>query len=142
MKWLEKIICRLIDKRMEQYESMLDIFEEKVRDLKNDLSLSKQDFDAFKSDYIRGNNEISSNFMKLDADIHNLREKLELDVRKNGFKVDEKDRLLRNDMELCFTGLVKNIDRKLELLGDKKGIVTDLLKRIAFLEGQKDVKIG
>ena len=158
MKWLDKKISELVDKRIKSYEVMFDDLEGKVRELKSDLvslgiridafkliyekesgdfKLShKKESDDFKSVYKIDNAEISSNFLKLDADIHNLREKLELDVRKNGFRVDEKDRLLRSDMELCFTGLVKNIDKKLELLGDKKGIVTDLLKRIAYLEGQ------
>ena len=158
MKWLDKKISELIDKRIKSYEVMFDDLEGKVRELKSDLvslgiridafkliyekefgdfKLShKKESDDFKTVYKIDNAEISSNFLKLDADIHNLREKVDIDVRKNGFRVDEKDRLLRNDMELCFTGLVKNIDKKLELLGDKKGIVTDLLKRIAYLEGQ------
>jgi hypothetical protein len=78
---------------------------------------------------------------KLNKDIHELREILHLEGRRVNLKIDERDKLLRDNMESCFTGLVVNIDRKLSSIGDKRGIVTDLLKRIAYLEGQVEGQV-
>ena len=136
MKWLDKKIDGLIGGRMENLNGVLDGFEEKIRSIKESLLAIENASKEFVSVYTVEKSEILASLNKLDVDIHGLRERLELDSRKTNLRIDEKDRLLRDNMETCFTGLVMNIDRKLSLLGDKKGTVTDLLKRIAFLEGQ------
>ena len=64
-----------------------------------------------------------------------LLESVSNDNRRIHLKIDEYDRQLREDMERGFTGVVRTFDKRLESLGDKKGIVTDLLKKIARLEG-------
>ena len=142
MKWIDDKIEKIVVKRMENYDSILDSFEAKLRKIREGLESIEQASKDFVSVYSTEKSEILNSLSKLDVDIHGLRERIELESRKTNLRIDEKDRLLRDMVETCLTGLVMNIDRKLSLLGDRKGVVTDLLKRIAFLEGQvKDVHI-
>jgi hypothetical protein len=55
-------------------------------------------------------------------------------------KMNDREEINREDLELRLTGFVGIINKKLETLGDKRGIVVDLLKRIAFLEGELEKK--
>ena len=57
-------------------------------------------------------------------------------VQKINFDIAKKEQLLREEFGDGLVNMSKHVNRKLEMLGDKKGIVVDLLKRIAELEGQ------
>lgn len=129
MKWLDKKIDDCVAKRMESQNSALDDFESKLRTF-------RENFEELDKSFALEKSETFDTLRKLNEDIHILREKMELESRRVNLRMDEKDKLLRENMETCFTGLIMRIDNKLSLLGDKKGIVTDLLKRIAYLEGQ------
>ena len=135
MKWMDKIVDDAVVKRLNEQSSIIDGFESRLREfnarlenLENLLSTEKL--------------ETSDSLKKLNEDIHIQREKFELESRRVNMRIDEKDKLLRENMESCFTGLIVRLDRKLESLGDKKGIVTDLLKRIAYLEGQVEGQVS
>jgi hypothetical protein len=60
----------------------------------------------------------------------------ELAVMKEEIKLLRENQIkLRDDMDLGLDGIIKVFEMKLESLGYKKSIVTDLLKKIAKLEG-------
>ena len=84
--------------------------------------------------------ENTEKILELEKRINFLSEEIEIKYKINHLKIDQKERFLREEMELSLTGLISQIDKKFESLGDKKGIVTDLLKRIAFLEGEVEDK--
>lgn len=117
MKWLRKIIH--------------DVVLEQNNDLSREVTKIKLDIEAIVT-YINRIKDVENRLLTLreDTDVH---------YRRLNIKIDDKEHLLREEFELNMSGLVKHIDKKLELLGNKKGIVTDLLKKIAQLEGDKDV---
>lgn len=83
----------------------------------------------------RGIDEIIKEFdLGLHKEILELREDFERELRNLRLKMNEYDRAVRNDMESGLLGLTKTFDSRLSSLGDKRGIVTDLLKKIASME--------
>ena len=77
---------------------------------------------------------MADKFNKLYKQILTLQENSAIDDRKTNLKIDEYDRQLREDMERGFTGIMRTFDKRLEQMGEKRGIVMDLLKKIASLE--------
>ena len=121
MNWFVKIAEDAVKRALK------DFFVEKIQIQER---IEKLEFDC-----ISVKNHLDACILSLKRDIGLIQEKLEIECRKSNSKIDEKERLIRDDMESGFLGLTKQIDKRLEKLGDKKGIIVDLLKRIAQLEG-------
>ena len=150
MNWLDKKIDSLIVARMLGHNAIIDIFEKRIRELENEFKQLK-----FLKEQIAGNEkqievnekQIEDNarscckerdqlYGRIDVREQMLRETMFSDQKSFNLTIRELREEFKEILEYSMTGLIKNFDRKLSLLGDKKGIVTDLLKRIAFLEGQ------
>ena len=78
--------------------------------------------------------DLDAKIIRVNRDLVNALENMFIENKRINLKMDEYDRQLREDMERGFTGVVRTFDKRLEQLGDKRGIVTDLLKKIASLE--------
>lgn len=144
MKWLENIIRKIVLKEIEVYnDSMMRYCEEiesigiLTKIIKTELSSFRDEFSDFRR---KVNDEI---FLLKQADGDNYLKVLNELNEWKGRIVDtttSKNKLLEQEFNDVITGLTKHIDRQVELLGGKRGIVVDLLKKIAVLEGQVEDK--
>lgn len=136
MKWLDNKIKDRVKELFHAfilpYGLSVDNLEKENKELREKLELLKKDLEDEKvlwrkerddSRHINAVSEqmIRESFFTADAGIY-------LKIRE--MQSDSKD-----ELERSLTGMVKILDKRLEVLGDKKGIVTNLLKRIAELEG-------
>lgn len=128
MKWLDKIISDIVKKLNIKILEIIEVHSKEISKL-------NKNFDDIER---RLNSDEENNglvYLSINKEISNLHEHMDNQLRRNNLKIDEKESQLRQEFEIAITGLTKNFDKKFELLGDKKGIVTTLLKRIAELEG-------
>jgi len=120
MKWLDKIIdeklSKIVNERLRIEDESIN-FSEEVSALKDELT------------------NLSRVVKIIQRDIIAYQENAELNHRKMMLRFDEKEKIIRDEMESDFDVLGKQLNKKLELVGDKKGMTVHLLKRIAELEG-------
>lgn len=125
MKWL----TANLDRRIEALEKQVDfLFNDKSQCLK----------DA-KSDYMSHISALYDCIKSLEAKIEERDREIEAYRRLDVHESKERDRLLREDLDLGLTGLASHVDKRLNHLGEKKGIVVDLLKKLAKLEKDEHV---
>lgn len=133
MKWLDDKIVKAVEKFTEKLTETVSL---KVTGYDEEFKRLKEEDHAL----LRVTNEIFDAIRSLQKEVLCVKADIENNVKLLNHKLNEKERLIREDVELGFTGLTRNLDKKLELLGDKRGIVTELLKRNAKLEGLAEEK--
>ena len=137
MKWLRRMIHEELHTVWGPLQIQVTTLEEDLRgqaqalqQLTTELLEATQALDQFKRDGL----VVKQWF---DSRIESLRDDLNQSNAHLSSLIKERDRYLRDDLELSVTGMTRLLDKRLEALGDKKGLVVDLLKRIAFLEGNQ-----
>lgn len=130
MKWFDKLIG----------ERLVKINDE-ILDLKNSGIHLQEEFNKFIENNLKRiqkiNFEISdfdSAINRIDREILDRQTAISLELKKLNLKIDERERQMRDDYEVAISVAIKTIDKRLGNMGEKKGVVTDLLKRIAALE--------
>lgn len=118
MKWFNNKIKSLFQEEFDKINYILGSLEDSLDRLEREVLLMQQDKDR----------------------IIGLYHSLESLNKINTLKLNESERILREEMELGISIITKRLDRKLEILGDRKGLVIDLMKRIAELEGDINVQ--
>ena len=123
MKWLDNTFNKLIEKIEIKVNLEFGVIKEKIDVL--ECKINEQ------NKIINNQNDIIKELKKENII---LNEDLKRYYHKNNLTIALKEESIREDMESCLTTLSKNLDRKLDNLGSKKGVVVELLKRIAQLE--------
>ena len=156
MKWFRNFVKKVVLECIENYADILKKNSTQLHFLSEDLTNvsreTEKNIKKFETDFTKKNdeigrrieiieNEITHNQRETDIDITNIKQSLEIDLKRINLKIGERMQILSDDLDSSFTGLTKHLDKKLELLGDKKGIVVGLLKRIAELEGKDNVSV-
>ena len=131
MKWLDRIVGRMIQAVDVKVSAIYEICQKQSKEIGE---LNKR-FNEIETRFSVDEEENGRIQLYINKDILHLREHLENELKRDSLRIDEKESQLRQELEAVVTGLTKVIDKRLEELGDKKGIVTSLLKRIAELEG-------
>lgn len=133
MKWIDEKIKRLFIKDVQVLQDTDDIISSALFKFKEETN---QQLAQLRDSHSR----CEGNGLRNLEDIHILQTELLNLKGQFSLKVKESEHSLREEFETSIRILNNNIDRKMEMLGNKKGLVTDLLKRIAYLEGQVEDK--
>lgn len=136
MKWLNNII----DDRLIPLVHRLLPLEQKCNDVKNKNMLLIEQLNELSVKYDNLNKLFFTRLEATDNNILYFQEELSIIQRKFNLKSDNLNSDLRIHFETAISGLLKTIDNRLNNIGDNRGIVTDLLKKIAKLEGEIDGK--
>ena len=137
MKWLDDRIKYIVGLSFDPYHLAVQTHEERLIKIEQKLAEREVNIEKVKSDILR---ELDM-FKVLEKDILDLKEDLDMLYKRILTKLDERDKITRADFETSLVVLTKRVDVKLDTLGDKRGTVTELLKRIAKLEGDLEDKI-
>lgn len=132
MKWLDHKIMAAIELYMRIRDEEVN---QKLSDLKKEsilfhMALKKLD-QRIEQGLIQ-NTEVSRK--ELFGLRMELQEEFSINHRRLNLKIEERERQVREDNEIAIAGMSKILDKRLETLGEKKGLVVDLLKKVARLE--------
>lgn len=120
MKWLDEIIDKRVKEKISGYEIGYIEVLHAIKDLSNRV-------DEFSRDVSNVNKYVDIREQLIRESMFNVEKTINLKIRE--MQVDFKE-----DLELSSGGLMNFFDKRLNAMGEKKGIVTDLLKKIARLE--------
>ena len=130
MKWLKSLIDQRISIEVKDLSEKFRALDKSVSDMNIlFLALSSQQKELRST-----TSEVSDKCSLLNKEILRVEENASTNDRRINIKINESERLLKDELETSIIGLTKIIDDKIGTLGDKRGIVTDLLKKIAKLE--------
>ena len=141
MKWLDSRIKKIVLSCVNVYNQDLIKHCQELESNKKEIDELKRKYDFIDTKINMESEDNLSIHRSINKEILNLRGYLDNELKRKSLKIDENNRLLKEDLDSSLTGLTKHLDKKLELLGDKKGIVVGLLKRIAELEGDNNVSV-
>ncbi len=135
MKFIDNILNRLIDKKFSRIESRINLLEKVVN---FNRSTSIDSMNSLKTDSLKMEIDLCK-LVKDTVDTNFSALSHRLDMVNSKVIVEEDElRKIKEDLEISLDGIIKIFEQKLEVLGYKKIIATDLLKKLAKLEA-KDV---
>ena len=138
MRWLDNLIDRSLNLRDQKLKELIN---SKAEELKNSQGKLRFDLDRYKlniqiemKNLVGLINEQTDKLTALNKEVLRVEGEFGVNLQKTSIKIDEKERQVREDLERSITTVIRMFDSRLEGLGDKRAIVTDLLKKIAKLE--------
>ena len=152
MSFWDDFVNKLVDKVEVKVKTSLEDTVNKLSSIEEDketLNIIKKDNEALRLKIAILEEEVNDareffnhQFSIFENNLRNDERKLlmtsediKAELRMLNIRIDDKERAVRYDMESAVTGSVKAFDERLNMLGEKRGIVMDLLKKIAKLEG-------
>lgn len=116
-----------LQKELNSYLVILNKAEQKFSDLSQRIDLIEARSDNTEKHIISIQQTLNHQIDKLFEDIAAMEKRI-------NFKMINERNQTSYEMETSITGVIKILDKRLEQLDGKKGIVVDLLKKIAKLE--------
>ncbi len=136
MRWFNDIVEKQVKKNLDEYILKFENLKNEVIKFRHDLQSLQLEEEILE----RTQNHLKIILDRTEGDIISFRETLVSSDKRNFIRMDENSLLLRQEIETSVSNLIQIFNKRLDALGDKRGMVTDLLKKIAKLEGDLEDK--
>jgi len=138
MKWFNDIVEKQVKKNLDEYILKFEDLRKEVIKFRHDLQSLQLEEEVLE----RTQNHLKIILDRTEKDIISFRDTLVSSDKRNFIRMDENSLLLRQEIETSVSNLIQIFNKRLDALGEKRGMVTDLLKKIAKLEGELEDKNG